>query len=85
MARILRAGDPPPVRILEGLQGVLDTAALAALCRLGVPERLSGPMDIDVLAEARCRSPHVWGGWSATQQPEGGWGWIAADGCGRSQ
>jgi hypothetical protein len=50
MARILRAGDPPPVRILEGLQGVLDTAALAALCRLGVPERLSGPMGIDVLA-----------------------------------
>jgi hypothetical protein len=51
MARILRAGDPPPVRILEGLQGVLDTAALAALCRLGVPERLSRRMDIDGLAE----------------------------------
>ena len=51
MARILRAGDPPPVRILEGLQGVLDTAALAALCRLDVPERLSGPIAIDVLAE----------------------------------
>jgi hypothetical protein len=50
MARILRAGDPPPVRILEGLQGVLDTAALVALCRLGVPERLSGRMDVEVLA-----------------------------------
>jgi hypothetical protein len=50
MVRVLRAGDPPPVRILEGLQGVLDTAALAALCRLGVPERLTRRMDIDALA-----------------------------------
>ncbi len=50
MARVLRAGDPPPVRILEGLQGVLDTAALVALCRIGVPERLSGRMEVDELA-----------------------------------
>ena len=50
MARVLRAGDPPPVRILEGLQGVLDTAALVALCRIGVPERLSGRMEVAVLA-----------------------------------
>jgi hypothetical protein len=51
LARILRAGDPPPVRIIEGLQGVLDTAALATLCRLGVPEQLSGRMGLDVLAK----------------------------------
>lgn len=50
VVRFLRVGDPPPVRILEGLQGVLDTAALVALCRLGVPERLSGRMDVEVLA-----------------------------------
>ncbi len=50
VARILRASDPPPVRILEGLQGVLDTAALVTLCRIGVPERLSGRMDVEVLA-----------------------------------
>jgi hypothetical protein len=50
LARIVRAGDPPPVRILEGLQGVLDTAALATLCRLGVPERLSGRVELDLLA-----------------------------------
>jgi hypothetical protein len=49
-ARALRAGDPAPVRILEGLQGVLDTAALVTLCRLGVPERLTETMDVEVLA-----------------------------------
>ena len=50
MSRVLRAGDPAPVRILEGLQGVLDTAALVTLCRLGVPERLTERMDVEVLA-----------------------------------
>lgn len=50
MTRALRAGDPAPVRILEGLQGVLDTAALVTLCRLGVPEQLTERMDIEVLA-----------------------------------
>jgi hypothetical protein len=47
---VLRAGDPAPVRILEGLQGVLDTAALVTLCRLGVPERLTARMAVGVLA-----------------------------------
>jgi hypothetical protein len=50
MARALRAGDPAPVRIFEGLQGVLDTAALVTLCRLGVPERLTERIDVEVLA-----------------------------------
>jgi hypothetical protein len=48
--RVLRAGDPAPVRIFEGLQGVLDTAALVTLCRVGVPERLTETIDVEVLA-----------------------------------
>jgi hypothetical protein len=50
MARVLRAGDPAPVRIFEGLQGVLDTAALVTLCGLGVPERLTERIGVEVLA-----------------------------------
>ena len=50
LARLARAA-PPPVRILEGLLGVLDLAALSALCRTGVPERLSAPTQVQALAE----------------------------------
>jgi hypothetical protein len=50
LARLRRAPAPPPVRILEGLLGALDLAALVALCRTRVPERLTTPMDIESLA-----------------------------------
>ncbi len=50
LARLLRAPAPPPVRILEGLLGVLDQAALVALCRAGIPEHLAGPTEIESLA-----------------------------------
>lgn len=53
MARLTRASAPPPVRILEGLLGVLDLSALVALCRIGLPERLDGPLDPTSLAD-RC-------------------------------
>jgi hypothetical protein len=50
LARLLRAPAPPPVQILEGLLGVLDQAALVALCRAGIPDHLDGPLEIDALA-----------------------------------
>ena len=50
IARLLRAPAPLPVRILEGLLGGLDQAALVALCRAGVPEHLEGPTEIPSLA-----------------------------------
>jgi hypothetical protein len=50
LARLVRAPAPPPVRILEGLLGGLDQAALVALCRAGVPEHLEGPTGIESLA-----------------------------------
>lgn len=50
LARLRRAPAPPPVRILEGLFGTLDLAALVALCRVGVPDQLTEPTDLDALA-----------------------------------
>jgi hypothetical protein len=50
LVRVLRASGPPPVRILEGLFGVLDLAAIVALCRTGIPDRLTGRMEIGALA-----------------------------------
>jgi hypothetical protein len=41
---------PAPVRVLEGLWGLLDHAALVALCELGVPEALTGPRTATALA-----------------------------------
>lgn len=46
-----RTTAPPPLQILEALLGALDTAALAAFCRLGIPERLQGPMTPAALAD----------------------------------
>jgi hypothetical protein len=41
---------PPPLGVLESLLGLLDHAALVALCELDVPDRLDGPMAIDAVA-----------------------------------
>ena len=41
---------PPPVRILEGIFGMLDHRVLVALCAAGVPEALTGKTDPEVLA-----------------------------------
>ena len=80
LARLSRATAPPPVRILEGLLGVLDLAALVALCRAGVPEQLTGPVpvealagDLDVDAERLRRLL----GYAATR------GWVRLDRAGR--
>jgi hypothetical protein len=42
---------PPPVRILEGLFGMLDHRVLVALCEAGVPDALTGPVGVGALAE----------------------------------
>lgn len=42
---------PPPLRILEGLFGMLDHRVLVALCEAGVPDALTGPTTVDALAE----------------------------------
>ena len=53
-AGVSRAADQlamPPVRILEGIFGLLDHRVLVALCEAGVPEALDRPMSSDDLAE----------------------------------
>jgi hypothetical protein len=42
---------PPPVRILDGLFGILDHRVLVTLCQAGVPEALTAPTEIADLAE----------------------------------
>ena len=51
LGRVHAAMAPPPVRILEGLFGVLDHRVLVALCEAGVPDALTGPVEVAALAE----------------------------------
>jgi hypothetical protein len=50
LRRTTRAAAPPPGGIMEAVLGGLDLAALAALCRLGLPDHLDGPTTPDELA-----------------------------------
>ena len=50
VAALHRSLAPPPVQVLEGLFGLLDHAVLGALCHLGVPDRLDGPVPVAELA-----------------------------------
>jgi len=50
LRRVDGALAPPPLRILEGLFGLLDHGALVALCRAGVPEALTRRTTVDELA-----------------------------------
>ena len=50
VAGLHRRLAPPPVQVLDGLFGMLDQAALAALCGLDVPDHLDGPVPLDELA-----------------------------------
>lgn len=50
VATLHRRLAPPPLQVLEGLLGILDHAALTALCRLDVPDHLDGPLTLDELA-----------------------------------
>jgi hypothetical protein len=51
LARTVRVAGPPPARVLEGALGVLDLAALHALCRIGVPDHLASPSTVEALAD----------------------------------
>jgi hypothetical protein len=42
---------PPPVRIIEGLFGMLDHRVLVAICEAGVPDALDGPTPTGALAD----------------------------------
>jgi hypothetical protein len=51
LARVHRAAAPPPGRLLEAALGGLELAALATLCRLELPDRLTGPVPVHRLAD----------------------------------
>jgi hypothetical protein len=51
IASLHRSMAPPPLRVLESLFGLLDYAALVALCELGVPDALTARLSVHLLAE----------------------------------
>jgi hypothetical protein len=50
LGRLHRALAPPPVRVVESMLGILDHAALVALCDLDVPDRLGRRTPVHALA-----------------------------------
>lgn len=50
LGRLHRRMAPPPVQVMEGLFGILDHRVLVALCEADVPDILTGPLHMDVLA-----------------------------------
>lgn len=79
-ARLRAAALPPPVRILEDLFGLLAHRVLVALCEVGVPEALDGPMTVTELArrtgsDVERLEPIL--RWAATS------GWVRIDRRGR--
>ncbi len=51
LGRLHQRMAPPPVRILEGLFGLLDNRTLAMLVKYDIPDRLSHPMGVHELAD----------------------------------
>lgn len=51
LGRLHATMGPPPVRILEGLFGLLDHRVLGALCEAEVPDALDRPMSVADLAD----------------------------------
>jgi hypothetical protein len=51
LARAQAAMAPPPLRILEGVFGMLDHRVLVELCEIGVPDALTGPTTVADLGE----------------------------------
>jgi 2,7-dihydroxy-5-methyl-1-naphthoate 7-O-methyltransferase len=51
LARVQAAMAPPPLRILEGLFGMLDHRVLVELCEIGVPDALTRPTTVADLGE----------------------------------
>ena len=52
VASLHRRMAPPPVQVLEGLLGMLDPAALGALCALDIPDKLDRRVTLADLAAA---------------------------------
>ena len=51
---------PPPARVMQVLLGVLNSAAVSATARLGIPDHLhSGPKTVDELAQAIDAKPEL--------------------------
>jgi hypothetical protein len=50
LGRVHGAMAPPPARILSGLFGMLEHRALVLLCRVGIPDALTGPTSVPQLA-----------------------------------
>jgi hypothetical protein len=50
LGRLRRGIAPPPARIMESVLAGLEPAVLAALCRMDLPDRITGPVPIDTLA-----------------------------------
>ena len=59
LGRAHRALAPPPVRVVEGMLGILDHAVLVALCRLDVPDHLTRRTDVPTLAVSVGASPEM--------------------------
>jgi hypothetical protein len=80
IAAVHRAMAPPPIRVLEGVFGLLDHVALSALCRLGIPDLLTGPTPTDELAAAAGAEPDVV---ERVIRYAAGRGWLRMDRRGR--
>jgi len=64
LGRLHGSMAPPPVRILEGLFGVLEHQVLVSFCDAGVPDALHGPRRIADLATVGRLSPRAGDGHS---------------------
>jgi len=73
---------PPTARVMQVLMGVMNSAAVSAIARLGIPDHLhSGPKTVEELAHAVCAKPELLfrlmrattGLGILTQTPDGRW------------
>jgi SAM-dependent methyltransferase len=80
LARMHRGMAPPPVRVLEGVLGLLDLGALGALCALDIPDRLEGPTTAADLARSVDADPAMV---QRVLTYAGARGWLRVDRRGR--
>ena len=83
LGRIHSAMAPPPVRILEGQFGMLERRVLVALCEAGVPDAVTGPVEVVALADRLGADPPCSNGYSASPRPAGGCASTVAAAYGR--